>query len=71
MSALTGRVLGVLANEWPLPGSTGHIAETAGLPGAFRRAAAWCALAMLARQGIAERVALPDVRRPYWRLVIS
>lgn len=64
---VTDQVLAVLASEYPLPVSTGTVADRTGYGSEYRQLV-YRTLNRLARRDDVEKIALPDKRSRYWRL---
>jgi hypothetical protein len=65
---LTDQTLAALA-ESPLPMSTREVARKVGITNVAREQEAWRVLDRLARQGLVERIRLPEATCRYWRYV--
>lgn len=63
---LTDQALAALA-ESPLPMSTREVARAVGITNVAREQQVWRVLDRLARQGLVERIRLPEAACRYWR----
>ena len=65
---LTDQALAVLADS-PLPMSTREVARALGITNVAREQEVWRVLDRLDRQGLVERIKLPEALCRYWRYV--